>query len=98
MKHVTFYDDDVRFWQAWMSRSAAGELSITAGNQQPPIGGGHMTIKGRHFLVVCCENKVTFLDLVSVRLVMSRGPYSTASLPFGNVLDTKCIFIRICLA
>lgn len=67
VKHVTFYDDDVRYWQASMARSAAGELSITAGQQYPASGGGHMTIKGRHFLVVCCENKVIFLDLVSMR-------------------------------
>jgi hypothetical protein len=26
---VTFNDDDVRIWQAWMSRSAAGELKAT---------------------------------------------------------------------
>lgn len=49
-----------------MSRSAAGD-SVTSNQQYAPIGGGHMTIKGRHFLVVCCENKVIFLDMVSMR-------------------------------
>ncbi len=67
MKHVTFYDDDVRFWQAWLSRSAAGEAPVAPNQLYTPVGGGHMTIKGRHFLVVCCENKVIFLDMVSMR-------------------------------
>ncbi len=67
MKHVTFYDDDVRFWQAWLSRSAAGEAPVPPNQLYAPVGGGHMTIKGRHFLVVCCENKVIFLDMVSMR-------------------------------
>jgi WD40 repeat protein len=94
VKHVTFYDDDVRFWQAWMSRSAAGERSMIAGNQQPTIGGGHMTIKGRHFLVVCCENKVIFLDLVSMRardvprtIFDSKSPLCVAFLPRSGVVE-----------
>ncbi|XP_024377308.1 uncharacterized protein [Physcomitrium patens] len=94
VKHVTFYDDDVRYWQASMARSAAGELSITAGQQYPASGGGHMTIKGRHFLVVCCENKVIFLDLVSMRArdvprttFDSKSPLCVAFLPRSGVVE-----------
>ncbi|KAF3786636.1 hypothetical protein EJ110_NYTH25065 [Nymphaea thermarum] len=67
VKQVSFYDDDVRFWQLWRNRSAAAEAP-TAANQHlsaftPPAS----STRGRHFLVVCCENKAIFLDLVTMR-------------------------------
>ncbi|KAM7263432.1 hypothetical protein ACFE04_001115 [Oxalis oulophora] len=67
VKQVNFYDDDVRFWQLYRNRSAAAEA---------PSAGNHLTsafsppapsTKGRHFLVICCENKAIFLDLVTMR-------------------------------
>ncbi|KAF4371823.1 hypothetical protein F8388_009222 [Cannabis sativa] len=66
VKQVSFYDDDVRFWQLWRNRAAAAEAPsainhITSFSPPPP------STKGRHFLVICCENKAIFLDLVTMR-------------------------------
>ncbi|XP_031255049.1 uncharacterized protein LOC116113026 isoform X4 [Pistacia vera] len=67
VKQVNFYDDDVRFWQLWRNRAAAAEApaavnNVTSGFTSPPP-----STKGRHFLVICCENKAIFLDLVTMR-------------------------------
>lgn len=67
VKQVNFYDDDVRFWQLWRNRSAAAEApsavnQVTSAFSSPPP-----STKGRHFLVICCENKAIFLDLVTMR-------------------------------
>ena len=64
---MNFYDDDVRFWQLWRNRSAAAEApsavnQVTSAFSSPPP-----STKGRHFLVICCENKAIFLDLVTMR-------------------------------
>ncbi|XP_062081320.1 uncharacterized protein LOC133786118 [Humulus lupulus] len=66
VKQVSFYDDDVRFWQLWRNRAAAAEAPsainhVTSFSSPPP------STKGRHFLVICCENKAIFLDLVTMR-------------------------------
>lgn len=67
VKCIRFYDDDVWFWQAWTNRAAAGESPVAANGMLPPMGVGPLTMRGRHFLVICCENKVIFQDLVSMK-------------------------------
>nr|XP_009617827.1 uncharacterized protein LOC104110107 [Nicotiana tomentosiformis] len=64
VKQVSFYDDDVRFWQLWHNQSAAAEspAHVTSTFTSPAP-----STKGRHFLVICCENKAIFLDLVTMR-------------------------------
>ncbi|KAK9128953.1 hypothetical protein Syun_017750 [Stephania yunnanensis] len=66
VKQVQFYDDDVRFWQLWRNRSAAAEAP-SAVNQQSAFSPPAPATRGRHFLVICCENKAIFLDLVTMR-------------------------------
>ncbi|CAK9141050.1 unnamed protein product [Ilex paraguariensis] len=67
VKQVNFYDDDVRFWQLWRNRSAAAEASSAVNNSMSAFGSPAPSTKGRHFLVICCENKAIFLDLVTMR-------------------------------
>ncbi|XP_024162674.1 uncharacterized protein LOC112169847 [Rosa chinensis] len=67
VKQVNFYDDDVRFWQLWRNRSAAAEAPSAVNNVASPFNSPAPTTKGRHFLVICCENKAIFLDLVTMR-------------------------------
>lgn len=67
VKQVAFYDDDVRYWQAWLNRAAALEGPIAASQQFPHYGGPLASTRGRHFLVICCENKAIFLDMVTMR-------------------------------
>ena len=63
---MNFYDDDVRFWQLWRNRSAAAEapsaVHLTSAFSSPAP-----STKGRHFLVICCQHKAIFLDLVTMR-------------------------------
>lgn len=67
VKQIGFYDDDVRFWQHWRNRSAAAEAP-SAVNQHPSAFNSPVpSTRGRHFLVICCENKAIFLDLVTMR-------------------------------
>ncbi|WOK95751.1 hypothetical protein Cni_G04458 [Canna indica] len=67
VKQVTFYDDDVRYWQHWRNRSAAAEAPSAANQHSPAFNSPVPSTRGRHFLVVCCENKAIFLDLVTMR-------------------------------
>ncbi|KAL6211035.1 hypothetical protein ACLB2K_016263 [Fragaria x ananassa] len=67
VKQVNFYDDDVRFWQLWRNRTAAAEAPSAINNVASPFSSPAPTTKGRHFLVICCENKAIFLDLVTMR-------------------------------
>lgn len=67
VKQVSFYDDDVRFWQLWRNRSAAAEAHSGANNVTSSFNSPAPATKGRHFLVICCENKAIFLDLVTMR-------------------------------
>ncbi|KAF5180895.1 Tset complex member tstf [Thalictrum thalictroides] len=66
VKQVNFYDDDVRFWQHWRNRSAAAEAPSSV-NQQLVSSAPAPSTRGRHFVVICCENKAIFLDLVTMR-------------------------------
>ncbi|PON65935.1 Guanine nucleotide-binding protein, beta subunit [Trema orientale] len=66
VKQVSFYDDDVRFWQLWRNRAAAAEAP-SAVNHVTSFSSPAPSTKGRHFLVICCENKAIFLDLVTMR-------------------------------
>ncbi|CAM6114633.1 unnamed protein product [Calypogeia fissa] len=70
VKHIKFYDDDVRYWQGWLARAAVSQ-SVTQDGTPPgghqPTGPGPMAIRGRHFLVICCDSKAIFLDMVSMR-------------------------------
>lgn len=66
VKQVSFFDDDVCFWQLWRNRSAAAEAP-SAVNQVTSSFSSPASTKGRHFLVICCENKAIFLDLVTMR-------------------------------
>ncbi|KAK8615207.1 hypothetical protein V6N13_068988 [Hibiscus sabdariffa] len=65
VKQVSFFDDDVRYWKHWRHVSAAVEAPSAANR----FGSGFQasSIKGQHFLLVCCENKAIFLDLVTMR-------------------------------
>lgn len=65
VKQVTFYDDDVRFWQLWHNRSAAAEAPTAV--HTSAFSSPAPSTKGRHFLVICCLNKAIFLDLVTMR-------------------------------
>ncbi|CAN6477268.1 unnamed protein product [Victoria cruziana] len=67
VKQVGFYDDDVRFWQLWRNRSAAAEAPTAANQHLSAFTPPAPSTRGRHFLVVCCENKAIFLDLVTMR-------------------------------
>lgn len=67
VKQVSFYDDDVRFWQLWGNRSAAAESPSAVSNVTSTVSSLAPATKGRHFLVICCENKAIFLDLVTMR-------------------------------
>ncbi|KAL6545662.1 hypothetical protein OROGR_009536 [Orobanche gracilis] len=63
----SFYDDDVHYWQLWRNRSAAAEAPPAANNVTSTFSSPAPSTKGRHFLVICCENKAIFLDLVTMR-------------------------------
>ncbi|CAK9309854.1 unnamed protein product [Citrullus colocynthis] len=67
VKQVNFYDDDVRFWQLWRNRSAAAEAPSAVNQVTSALSTPAPSTKGRHFLVICCENKAIFLDLVTMR-------------------------------
>lgn len=67
VKQVAFYDDDVRYWQAWLHRAAASEAPVAVNQQFAHYGGALASTRGRHFLVICCENKAIFLDMVTMR-------------------------------
>lgn len=67
VKQVSFYDDDVRYWQHWRNRSAAAEGPSVLSQQFSAFGSPIPSTRGRHFLVICCENKAIFLDLVTMR-------------------------------
>ncbi|KAJ4843544.1 hypothetical protein Tsubulata_007960 [Turnera subulata] len=67
VRQVSFYDDDVRFWQLWRNRSAAAEAPTAGNNVTSAFASPAPSTKGRHFLVICCENKAIFLDLVTMR-------------------------------
>lgn len=67
VKQIKFYDEDVRFWHSWLNRSAAAEAPVAVNQQFASAAGGLMGIRGRHLLVICCENKIIFLDMVSMR-------------------------------
>ncbi|XP_013597675.1 PREDICTED: uncharacterized protein LOC106305828 isoform X2 [Brassica oleracea var. oleracea] len=67
VKQVKFYDDDVRYWQLWRNRSAAAESPSAVNHLTSGFTSPAPSTKGRHFLVICCENKAIFLDLVTMR-------------------------------
>ncbi|KAJ8499509.1 hypothetical protein OPV22_010061 [Ensete ventricosum] len=67
VKQVGFYDDDVRFWQHWQNRSAAAEAPSAASQQPSAFSSPIPSTRGRHFIIICCENKAIFLDLVTMR-------------------------------
>ncbi|KAH0466809.1 hypothetical protein IEQ34_004047 [Dendrobium chrysotoxum] len=67
VKQVSFYDDDVRFWQHWRNRSAVVEGPSAISQNSPAFNSPTPSTRGRHFLVICCENKAIFLDLVTMR-------------------------------
>lgn len=67
VKQVGFYDDDVRYWQHWRNRSAAAEAPSAANQHSSAFSSPVPSTRGRHFLVICCENKAIFLDLVTMR-------------------------------
>ncbi|PPS14613.1 hypothetical protein GOBAR_AA05992 [Gossypium barbadense] len=65
VKQVSFFDDDVRYWQYWRNHSAAAEAPSATNNFDSAFRPS--SIRGQHYLVVCCENKAIFLDLVTMR-------------------------------
>lgn len=67
VKQVSFYNDDVRYWQLWRNRAAAAEAPTAVNNVTSAFSSPAASTKGRHFLVICCENKAIFLDLVTMR-------------------------------
>jgi hypothetical protein len=67
VKQVSFYDDDIRFWQHWRNCSAAAEAPTAVNQQSSAFSAPAPSTRGRHFVVICCENKAIFLDLVTMR-------------------------------
>lgn len=67
VKQVNFYDDDVQFWQIARNRSAASEGPSSVSHHTSNFSSPASSTRGRHFLVICCENKAIFLDLVTMR-------------------------------
>ncbi|XP_051147314.1 uncharacterized protein LOC127262598 [Andrographis paniculata] len=67
VKQVSFYDDDVHYWELWRNYSAAAEAPAAVDNVAKAFSSPPPSTKGRHFLVICCENKAIFLDLVTMR-------------------------------
>ncbi|CAA7408654.1 unnamed protein product [Spirodela intermedia] len=67
VKQVNFYDDDVQFWQISRNRSAASEGPSSVSQHTSNFSSPASSTRGRHFLVICCENKAIFLDLVTMR-------------------------------
>ncbi|KAL1802179.1 hypothetical protein ACET3Z_030826 [Daucus carota] len=67
VKQVSFYDDDVHFWQLSRNRSAAAEAPTAVTNVTSAFSSPAPSTKGRHFIVICCESKAIFLDLVTMR-------------------------------
>ncbi|KAL3613219.1 hypothetical protein CASFOL_042910 [Castilleja foliolosa] len=63
----SFYDDDLLYWRLWHNRSAAAEAPPSGNNVTSTFSSPAPSTKGRHFLVICCENKAIFLDLVTMR-------------------------------
>ncbi|KAL5714170.1 hypothetical protein ACHQM5_016167 [Ranunculus cassubicifolius] len=59
-------DDDVRYWQHWRNRTTAAEAPAAV-SQQLVSSSPAPSTRGRHFVVICCENKAIFLDLVTMR-------------------------------
>ncbi|WOH14997.1 hypothetical protein DCAR_0934527 [Daucus carota subsp. sativus] len=66
VKQVSFYDDDVHFWQLSRNRSAAAEAPTAVTNVTSAFSSPAPSTKGRHFIVICCESKAIFLDLVTM--------------------------------
>ncbi|XP_047332477.1 uncharacterized protein LOC124936065 [Impatiens glandulifera] len=67
VKQVSFYDDDVCYWQFSNNRAAAAEAPSAVNHVASTFNSPAPSTKGRHFLVICCENKAIFLDLVTMR-------------------------------
>ncbi|XP_078161115.1 uncharacterized protein LOC144569637 [Carex rostrata] len=68
VKQVGFFDDDVHYWQHWRSWAVASEAPTAVNQNSSAFGGSPVTsTRGRHFVVICCENKAIFLDLVTMR-------------------------------
>ncbi|CAI9782420.1 unnamed protein product [Fraxinus pennsylvanica] len=65
VKQISFYDDDVHNWQLWRNRSAAAEAPPAVSNVTSAFSSPAPSTKGRHFLVICCENKAIFLEKIS---------------------------------
>ncbi|KAL2642182.1 hypothetical protein R1flu_009769 [Riccia fluitans] len=97
VKHVKFYDDDVRYWQGWLARAAISQ-SVTQEGTPPggfqPLGPALSSIRGRHFLVICCDSKAIFLDMVSMRtkdvpkvVFDNKSPLCVEFLPRSAVSD-----------
>ncbi|KAL3678157.1 hypothetical protein R1sor_021113 [Riccia sorocarpa] len=96
VKHVKFYDDDVRYWQGWLARAAISH-SVTQEGTPPggfQLGPALSSIRGRHFLVICCDSKAIFLDMVSMRakdvpkLVFdNKSPLCVEFLPRSGMSD-----------
>lgn len=51
----------------WRNRSAAAEPPSAVNQLTSAFNSPAPSTKGRHFLVICCENKAIFLDLVTMR-------------------------------
>ncbi|XP_022742176.1 uncharacterized protein LOC111293622 isoform X2 [Durio zibethinus] len=66
-EQVSFLDDDVRFRQLWRNRSAVAEAPSAVNQLTSAFASPAPSTKGWHFLVICCENKAIFLDLVTMR-------------------------------
>ncbi|CAI9769619.1 unnamed protein product [Fraxinus pennsylvanica] len=52
VKQISFY-----YWQLWRNRSAAAEAPPAVNNVASAFSSPAPSTKGRHFLVICCENK-----------------------------------------
>lgn len=57
----------MHFWQLSRNRSAAAESPTAVTNVTSAFSSPAPSTKGRHFIVICCESKAIFLDLVTMR-------------------------------
>lgn len=68
---MKFFDNDVYHWSQWLYRSAAQDSpAMVAGQVKvPAVEELSGSLRQRRLLVMCCEYKVIFLDLLTMRAV-----------------------------
>ncbi|EFJ11104.1 hypothetical protein SELMODRAFT_426615 [Selaginella moellendorffii] len=77
VKHIRFDDDGMGGSVGQLQRTL---IPLQLSSLHPVLSGSSGSTRGRHFLVVCCENKDIFFDLSTVRARQTNpGKQSDAS-------------------